>query len=72
MIWLTVVPVALCGGPWWATTTLALVAVALPLSRTLISDNERVALAQFYHDAVGKLTAMGLKPAKSGEPHHAT
>jgi O-antigen/teichoic acid export membrane protein len=72
MIWLTVVPVALCGGPWWATTTLALVAVALPLSRTLISDNERVALGQFYHDAVGKLTAMGLKPAKSGEPHHAT
>jgi O-antigen/teichoic acid export membrane protein len=72
MIWLTVVPIALCGGPWWATSMLVLMATALPFSRALISDDERVILGQFYQASIAKLAAIGLKSAKSVEPRHAT
>jgi hypothetical protein len=72
MIWLSVVPIALCGGTWCATGMLVLVAAALPLSRSLVSDAERVVLGEFYRTSIARLAAIGVKSAKSVEPRHAT
>jgi O-antigen/teichoic acid export membrane protein len=70
MIWLTVIPIALCGGAWCATAMLVIVAAALPFSKTLVTAEERVALTEFYQDAVAKLAANWLNRAKpAGSPH---
>jgi hypothetical protein len=71
MIWLTVLPLALCGGAWCATALALVVAAALPFSRTLISASERDALAALYHETIARLGTLS-KRAQPVEPRHAT
>ena len=72
MIWLTIVPVAMCGGPWCATAMLVIVVAALPFSKTLVTVEERVALAAFVQDSIAMLAANWVNRAKPAESHHAT
>jgi hypothetical protein len=72
MIWLTIVPIALCGGPWCATAMLVIVVAVLPFSKTLVTVEERVALASFFQDSIATLAANWVNRAKPAESHHAT
>jgi O-antigen/teichoic acid export membrane protein len=71
MIVLTVAALSLCGGPWCATAVLMLIATALPFSRTLITPQERRALAEISQSYTLKL-ATYWRRARRVEPHHAT
>jgi O-antigen/teichoic acid export membrane protein len=72
MIWLTVTPIALCGGPWIASAVLAIVLVALPFSLTLVSAQERVLVAQFYRDSMTRFAPFWVGRTKTVEARHAT
>jgi len=72
MLWLTLVPAALCGGPWCGTAMLVLVAAALPFSKTLITNEQRASLMDLGHEYVSKLHALRSPRAKHIEQTHAT
>ena len=72
MIWLTIVPIALCGGPWCATAMVVIVITVLPFSKTLVTVEERIALASFLQDSIATLAANWVNRAKPAESHHAT
>jgi O-antigen/teichoic acid export membrane protein len=72
MIWLSVAPAALCGGPWCATAMLVLVAAAIPFSKSLVTVDERVALAELYRIAADRVAAYWSRRAAQVEPSHAT
>jgi PST family polysaccharide transporter len=55
MIWLSIAPLALCGGAWLATATLVLLVIAVLFSRTLISEPERELLAEFVRSYTERL-----------------
>ena len=71
MIWLTLAPAALCGGPWSATAALVAFAVVLPFSKTLLTPEERHSLAELARAYLGKLNAYWTPPAEQTEPSHA-
>jgi O-antigen/teichoic acid export membrane protein len=71
MVWLTMVPAALCGGPWCATAMLLLVTAALPLSKTLLMQHERDSLAELTKSYLAKFAAHWSRGAKDSEPSHA-
>ena len=71
MILLTLAPVALCGGAWVGTAAVALLALAMPFSRTLVNPNERAALADIFKTYLARLTACWTPPAEQPEPSNA-
>jgi polysaccharide transporter, PST family len=48
LVWLTIAPATLCGGAWCGTAMLLAIAVALPFSRSLITQPERELLAERF------------------------
>jgi hypothetical protein len=46
-------------------------AAALPFSRTLITNDERLSLVEFGRDYLAKLTAYWSRGAEQTEPSHA-
>ncbi len=64
-IWLSVAPLVLCGGVWWATGGLVLLVLAVLFSRALITESERallLALARGYIERLGGWIARRSKP----------
>ena len=47
MLWLTLAPAALCGGAWSGTAMVAMIVIALPFSKTLITPQERELVREF-------------------------
>ena len=72
MLWLTVAPLALCGGAWAATVVFLVLVAALPYSRTLVTQDERNAIAELCRAYVAKLVAYGSRRAEQAEVGHAT
>ena len=64
-IWLTIAPLAAGGGVWWATGTLAVLAVATLFSRVIISHAERelmMTLVRGYAERAAEWFAKRSKP----------
>lgn len=71
MILLSIAPAALCGGVWCGTAALAVLAAALPFSKTLVTQDERDALAELGQHYLARLSAYWSRPAEQTEPSHA-
>jgi O-antigen/teichoic acid export membrane protein len=72
MLWLSVAPLALCGGVWPATAAFLLLLAVLPFSRTLLSEEERDAIATLGQEYQIKLRAYISRRAEQAEVSHAT
>jgi PST family polysaccharide transporter len=67
---LSVAPLALGGGVWCASAVLILLAVLVPFSRTLISQDERDLFAEFGKSYLHRLASYWTSPAeKQGATH---
>jgi O-antigen/teichoic acid export membrane protein len=71
MIWLTLAPLALCGGVWPATIVLALVLGAMPFSRTFVTEPERDTIAELFKSYASKLAGYWSPRVEKPEPSHA-
>jgi PST family polysaccharide transporter len=71
LIWLTIAPAAMCGGVWWGLAALIVLAVVLPFSKTLITQQERDVIAAFGRDLLGRLAAYRSRRVKRVEATHA-
>jgi polysaccharide transporter, PST family len=72
MILLSIAPAALCGGVWAASAALVLLAVCLPFSKTLVTQEERVLISEFKQLCLARWNAYWSRSAKQAEPSHAT
>ncbi len=64
-VWLSAAPLMLCGGVWWATGGLVLLALAVLFSRALITQPERELLTDYVRDHVGQLTGQLAKRSEA-------
>jgi hypothetical protein len=71
MILLSIAPAALCGGVWCGTAAVLLVGVMLPFSKTLITPNERVLLAELVRGCLACVKSNWSRSADVGETSHA-
>jgi O-antigen/teichoic acid export membrane protein len=71
MILLSIAPAALCGGVWCGTAAVLLVGVMLPFSKTLITPNERVLLAELVRGCLACVKSYWSRSADVGETSHA-
>jgi O-antigen/teichoic acid export membrane protein len=71
LLWLTIAPAAMCGGAWCGLAGLAVVAVAMPLSKTLINQQERDMIAEFGRNLLGRLPACRSPRVEAAEVTHA-
>jgi O-antigen/teichoic acid export membrane protein len=71
MVLLSIAPAALCGGAWWGTAAVLVIAVALPFSITLFTQCERESLAAFSRSFVARLRAIYSRTNENREPSHA-
>lgn len=71
MVLLSIAPAALCGGAWSGLAAFVLIAAALPFSRTLVTDEERVQLTQLAQQFMTRWNAYWTRPAKPTERAHA-
>jgi hypothetical protein len=71
MIWLTLAPAVLCGGPWCATAAFVALAIAMPFSKTLITQEERDSLVELARAQIDKLSDYWSSQAEPTEPSHA-
>jgi O-antigen/teichoic acid export membrane protein len=71
MIWLTVAPAVLCGGAWCATAAVVALAIVMPFSKTLITQEERNSLVELVRAQAGKLSAYWTSRAEPTESSHA-
>jgi O-antigen/teichoic acid export membrane protein len=70
MLWLTVAPLALCGGAWAGTVVFVLLLAVLPFSRTLVTQDEREAIIELGRAYVAKFIAYGSRRAEHAEVSH--
>ena len=71
MVLLTLAPAALSCGPLFATAVLIAVGFAMPISKTLLTVEERKSLNELRRAAFEKLTSRWSRPAEHVEPSHA-
>jgi O-antigen/teichoic acid export membrane protein len=71
MLWLTVAPLALCGGAWAATAVIVLLVALLPFSRTLLTEPERKSIAELSREYLAKFNAYWSRGTEHTEPSHA-
>jgi O-antigen/teichoic acid export membrane protein len=71
LVLLTIAPAAMCGGHWCGLAGLVVVVAALPLSKTLINQQERDAIAEFGRSMLGRLAAYRLRRLDNAEVKHA-
>jgi O-antigen/teichoic acid export membrane protein len=71
LIWLSSLPIAMCGGTLFGTIALVAVASALPFSRTLLTEQDRGAIADFYRALLGRLAAYRSPRIETAEASHA-
>jgi O-antigen/teichoic acid export membrane protein len=71
MIWLTLAPAVLCGGAWCASAAVVALAVVIPFSKTLITQEERNSLVELARAQADKLRGFWSSQAESTEPSHA-
>jgi polysaccharide transporter, PST family len=71
MIVLSMAPVALCGGVWFAIALVLLLAVLLPFSKTLISSAERQMLGHLWEHNIAMLKSRWSRQIEVTEPRHA-
>jgi polysaccharide transporter, PST family len=72
MLWISLAPAALCGGAWGGSAALLLLAVLLPFSRVLVTNEERAALGQLAHTFLARLADRWTGRIDQPEPSHAT
>jgi O-antigen/teichoic acid export membrane protein len=75
LVWLTIAPAAMCGGAWCGLVALTLVVAALPLSKKLITQQERQIISEFLQrlgERAGKYRSRGLNPVEPVEATHAS
>ncbi len=70
-IWLSLAPIALCGGAWCGTAALVVLAATLPFSKTLFNQQERDALRELSYTFLAGLNGRWPRRAKQTEPSHA-
>lgn len=70
MVLLSVAPAALGGGVWCATAVFLALAAALPISRTLLTQDERELLAEFGQSYLSRLNSYLSSTRKQGEASH--
>jgi O-antigen/teichoic acid export membrane protein len=71
-VWLTLVPMALCGGAWIGTAAMFVLAAALPFSKTLLTVQDRELIVKFGRDCLASWTARWARSAQRAEAGHAT
>ncbi len=71
MIWLAMAPAVLCGGVWCATAAFVALAIAMPFSKTLFTQQERDSLVELARTQIDKLNAYWTSPVEPTEPSHA-
>jgi O-antigen/teichoic acid export membrane protein len=57
LIWLSLLPIAMCGGVLWGSIALVALAAALPFSRTLLTEQDRGVVAEFYRGLLDRMAA---------------
>ena len=67
----TIAPAAMCGGGWCGLVGFAAVVAAVPLSRTLVNQQERDMIADFSRKLLGRLTAYRSPSIETAEVTHA-
>jgi O-antigen/teichoic acid export membrane protein len=70
MILLSVAPAALGGGVWCATAVFLVLAATVPISRTLLTQDERDLLAEFGQSYLRRLNSYLSPTRKQGEASH--
>jgi O-antigen/teichoic acid export membrane protein len=71
MLIFTAAPAAMCSGVWGATATLLLLIGAMPFSKTLLTNDERVAVVRLAADFVTRCRHYGRRQNDQPEPAHA-
>jgi O-antigen/teichoic acid export membrane protein len=71
MILLSIAPAALCGGVWFGTAVLLIVAGMIPFSKSLLSSAEREMLAELCRKNLARLKSYRSRRADVTEPSHA-
>jgi O-antigen/teichoic acid export membrane protein len=71
MVVLSIAPAALCGGAWCGTVLVVLLAILLPISKTLVTAQERASLGKLSQSYLAKLAAYWSGRAHEPEPSHA-
>jgi polysaccharide transporter, PST family len=71
MLWLSIAPISLCGGVWTSTITFVLLVAALPFSRTLLTPQDRDAIAELGRSYLAKFAEYWSRARKKSEPTHA-
>jgi PST family polysaccharide transporter len=71
LVWLSLAPAAMCGGPLCGTAALVLLAGFLPFSKTLITQQQRDVLAEFGRGFLARLAAYRSPRIEPAEASHA-
>ncbi len=71
MVLLSIAPAALCGGVWCGTAAVLLIGALLPFSKTLLTPDERMMLAELRQRCLARLNAHWSRPAEIVESSHA-
>jgi hypothetical protein len=71
ILWLTMAPAVLCGGAWCATAAFLALAITMPFSKTLITEEERASLVELARAQIDKLSAYWSSQVEPTEPSHA-
>jgi O-antigen/teichoic acid export membrane protein len=71
MLLLSLAPAAMCGGVWCGTAAVLLLAVAMPLSKTLITPTERQLIAELATAHLARWSARWSRSPNTVEANHA-
>ncbi|MCI0333229.1 MAG: oligosaccharide flippase family protein [Planctomycetes bacterium] len=71
LVWLSLAPVAMCGGAWCGAAVLVVLAAILPFSKTLITPQEREVIAEFGRAFLARLAAYRAPRVEQAEAGHA-
>jgi O-antigen/teichoic acid export membrane protein len=71
LIWLSLLPIAICGGALWGSIALVALAAALPFSRTLLTEQDRGVIAEFCRGLLDRVAAYRSPRIETVEASHA-
>jgi O-antigen/teichoic acid export membrane protein len=71
LIWLSLLPVAMCGGALPGTIAIVAVTAALPFSRTLLAGHERRVIAEYYRSFLSRAISWRSRRVEPIEASHA-
>lgn len=71
LVWLSLLPVAICGGAWCGAVALVVLTCAIPFSRTLVSQQERELITSFGQEFLARLAAYRSPRVETVEASHA-